>query len=253
VAEDAKGDLVTFEHSQKLIYLIERIVQRVELLTPDPLCVAMNGFRHERLAAPRLSMIVSSFDRPEHLKLVLQSLKLQSSAEQIEVIVTDNSPTEINRGVVASMRTPFDLHYFPTKATCCYSAAELAAAKARGDFLGFPSDDDWFASEYCERMLKAADANSWDMVFCDCLYDPWTAITANPPLEAGRYRILEANPVLGQVDKAGFIVRRSLFLEMEGFPQKVPGGSSGSDSAFVQAAAARCAWGKVPEVMWSHG
>jgi hypothetical protein len=24
VAEDAKGDLVTFEHSQKLIYLIER-------------------------------------------------------------------------------------------------------------------------------------------------------------------------------------------------------------------------------------
>ena len=194
-----------------------------------------------------LSMIVSAYDRPEHLKLCLQSLKLQTVATRMQVFVADNSTVEANNNAFRSLlQTDFLLcGYYSTKMRECYESAEMVVRSSlvTGDFLGFPSDDNWYAPEYCERMLKAAEKNAWDLVYCDCLFDPrWS----------GHYTTQIGSPVPGGIDKGGFIVRRSLFLELGGFPGK-NGGASASDGLFVQAAAARCMHGRVPEVMWFHG
>lgn len=203
------------------------------------------------MSAPALSLIVSVFDRTEHLKLVLQSLKLQTVASQIEIIVTDNSPNSMHREVAES----FGARYLPTKMRECYEAAEYGAAFATGEYLGFPSDDNWYAPEYAERMLRAAMEKSWDLVYCDALFDPRGPSIGDHPVSGiwqGRHFILRGLPIMNHIDKGGFIVRRSLFSSIGGFPGKT-GLRCAADGCFVETAAAQCAHGRVPEVMWFHG
>ena len=203
------------------------------------------------MSLPTLSMIVSAYDRPEHLKLCLQSLRLQTAAGLIQIFVADNSPSAANRRVTIDCHAKAigeaAVFYTNTAMRECYEAAEAIAKNGFlvGDFLGFPSDDNWYSPHYCEKMLEAAQANSWDLVYCDALFDP-------RPSWSGKHCVMEGFPAPGRIDKGGFIVRRSLFLDMGGFPGK-NGGASASDGLFCQAAAVRCAHGRVPEVMWFHG
>ena len=74
-----------------------------------------------------LSMIVSAYDRPEHLKLCLQSLKLQTVASRMQVFVADNSTVEANNNAFRSLlQTDFLLcGYYSTKMRECYESAEM--------------------------------------------------------------------------------------------------------------------------------
>jgi Glycosyl transferase family 2 len=223
-----------------------------------------------------LSLIVSAFNRPEHLKLCLQALYLQRTQYEFEILVTDNGKLDAHRREVESQAltiarrdvgsralvssgypalTPLPLQsirYFGLNhGWDCYKAAEYAALHATGEFLGFPSDDNWYAPEFVERMLLAAYAHDWELVYCDALFDPrWT----------GRYMIQECIPELVKGDKGGFFIKRTLFNSIGGFPRKMdsspwkPGGlGSSADRALIQEAASRAPHGRVPEVMWFHG
>ena len=194
------------------------------------------------MSLPTLSIIVSAYDRPEHSKLCLQSLKLQTVP--VAVLVTDNSEDRQNCAVCALLCVAC-IHTQARGCRECYDAAEAVVKYTGGDFLGFPSDDNWYSPHYSKKMLEAAQANSWDLVYCDALFDP-------RPDWSGKHCVMEGFPAPGRIDKGGFIVRRSLFLEMGGFPGKT-GGASASDGLFCEAAAARCSHGRVPEVMWFHG
>jgi hypothetical protein len=201
----------------------------------------------------KLSLIVSSFDRPEALRLCIQSLALQRGIEgggllpHFAVTVTDNSPDKLNQWVTKGLERGISPAYFPSTFPGPYEPSEriITAGLAKGEYLGFPSDDNWYAPEYVARMIRAAEENDWDLVYSDCIYDPrWLGV----------YSVMEAYPKCGMVDKGGFIVRQSLFLEMGGWP-KIEGGlcHPGSDGLFVEAAAARCKHGRVAEPMWFHG
>lgn len=200
----------------------------------------------------KLSLIVSVYDRPEWLRLCLQSLKLQTFTD-FEIYVTDNSQREQTRAKnMAACSDGWDFSKYPSLYYLqtgrngpleCYAAAEIAAKQARGEYLGFPSDDNWYAPDYCKKMIEAADANNWDLVYCDYLCAPrWQPV----------HCVVETAPVRGKIDKGGFFIRKKLFDEIGGFPGKVAGPSA-SDGLLCEAAAERGTHGRVPEVMWFYG
>lgn len=68
--------------------------------------------------------------------------------------------------------------------------------------LGFPADDAYYAPVYLERMVAALDAGN-DLVYCDWVYD------AN-----GYQPVMPVEPRVGLIDVGGFLVRRSVLLDV---------------------------------------
>jgi len=67
-------------------------------------------------------------------------------------------------------------------------------------------------------MLDAAKGNG--LVYCDCIYRQDPLVGSWPA-----YRLLDAAPMMGRIDKTNFIVRRELF---KGFPPHPKGWCDGA-------------------------
>lgn len=148
----------------------------------------------------KVSFIVSAFNRPDALACLLFGLKIQTERD-FEVIVADNSDGDINAAVVRAIDDPRFRH-FRANARECYESSNLAATQAQGEYLCFPSDDDYYAPRFLELMFHYGDA---DLIYCDWVYD-------GHGCECG---FAAAQPVVGSIDKGGFLLRRSKFT---GFP-----------------------------------
>jgi glycosyltransferase involved in cell wall biosynthesis len=156
-------------------------------------------------ARVKCSFVISTFNRPLHLACLLRSLQVQSESS-FEVIVTDNAETESERE--ANMRVVQELQdpRFSYLAACqpdCYLSANLGAAKAKGEYLCFPSDDGYYAPNFLRTMLELSPAA---LIYCDCIYDG----------HGCHYQPLQVVPKLGSIDKGGFLLRRELFSDFAG-------------------------------------
>jgi glycosyltransferase involved in cell wall biosynthesis len=156
------------------------------------------------LGALRCSFIVSAFDRPAHLDLLLRSLRLQTF-QDFEVLVTDNAigdrAFDNFRIVIAIGDSRF--RYIEAGQADCYFSANLGAKHAHGEYLCFPSDDNYYVPRFLESTLKAAPA---DLIYCDCLYDG----------HGIHYAPMDVKPVCGWIDKGGFLVKREKFTGFAG-------------------------------------
>jgi hypothetical protein len=124
------------------------------------------------IPAPDISYIVSAYDRPDMLPIILWALKVQTH-RNFEVIVTDNSivpaVTAAHRKVVAQLEDSRFSHLHTAhkiEVRECYWSAEYAAKRAHGQWLCFPCDDTYLVPEFGQRMLAAGYLNGWDMVIC---------------------------------------------------------------------------------------
>ena len=121
----------------------------------------------------------------------------------------------------------------------CYDVADKALPYCSGEFLCFPSDDSYYVPNFAETMERYAETSSLDLVYCDIFYDK--------RLNGIGYSVLNVAPHIGQIDKTGFIVRRSAF---HGFP---PHPSDFRDGALIEDLVARgVRHGKVNDIMAVH-
>jgi glycosyltransferase involved in cell wall biosynthesis len=189
------------------------------------------------LGALRCSFIVSAYDRPAHLDLLLRSLRLQTCPD-FEVIITDNAVGDCVAQNFSAMMAIGDerFRYIEAKQADCYFSANLGAAHAMGDYLCFPSDDGYYAPRFLEQMLTAAGA---DLIYCDCVYDG----------HGCNYAPMDTAPVCGRIDKGGFLIKREKFTGFAG-PAGVERAADGwlIDSLVSQGATKT----KVPGYMWIH-
>lgn len=190
---------------------------------------------------PKCSFIMSAYDQPEHLVLALYSLKLQSEND-FEVIVCDNSPDQRNAlacNYVADSR----VRHLWTGKTCgsCYESANLAAREAEGDFLCFPSCDNYYVPQFLETMLRQRGVAN--LIYCDMLYDP------RGPRK--QYAVIDVQPVCGHIDKGGFLIHRHYF---QPFPwQRNAQGLGAADGMLIQdLVTSGVSHGKAPGVLWVH-
>ena len=168
----------------------------------------------------KLSFVVVAFENPRALRTCLSSL-LDQTEQDFEIIVCDNSIDEDIASDIDCLCSQLGhrIHYEWTAdrtiltdpvcrhSRCLYTATEIGAGWATGDFLCFPNADSYYAPVFAERMLSAAAATSCDLVYCDFVHG----------LPKCKYLVMESVCCPGRVDKTTFILRRSLFA---GFPDK---------------------------------
>lgn len=160
--------------------------------------------REQPMETPKVSLIVSTYHQPDKLACLLYALKVQTFAE-FEVIVTDNSTDALAMNLnlkVIDHINDFRFRLLHTKEADCYFAAERAVPQTVGEYLGFPSDDNYYVPGFLDLMMK----KSADLIYCDMVYDP---------RYCGKWAAIDCQPRLGYIDKGGFLLRRELF---KGFP-----------------------------------
>jgi hypothetical protein len=106
-------------------------------------------------AAPRVSVLVRSLDRPL-LKQALDSVAMQTQAD-IEVVVVAVHP---GHAPLPARCGPFPLRLIAAAESRPRSvAANTALDQARGELLLFLDDDDWLMPEHIGRLVQALQAH----------------------------------------------------------------------------------------------
>jgi len=146
----------------------------------------------------KCSFIISAFNRPGHLRCLLASLAIQNEPN-FEAIVTDNSKDAQNMSVVNDMHDP-RFHHVHTGMRNCYESANIGAKLTHGEYLCFPSDDNYYVPPFLKLMLE----QKTDLIYCNMIYDPRIS-------KERKYKEVEVHPSVGKIDKGGFLVRRSKF------------------------------------------
>ena len=152
-----------------------------------------------------VAFIVSSRGRPRELASCLASLVLQDDPKQIVVATTNE-----NRKNIAAIRKvcrQFDVRLLDTRSKNLFYATASGVHVTKSEWLCFPNDDAYLVPFYSRIMIREANKNGWDMVYCDCIYDP--------RMDKNYYTVFEVEPVTSRIDKVCVMVRRKVF---HGFP-----------------------------------
>jgi glycosyltransferase involved in cell wall biosynthesis len=117
--------------------------------------------------APLVSVIIPTFNRPEYLRLALQSV-VNQTCRDLEIIIHDNASRIDPSGVVAAFGDP-RIHYWRNPATVSVTANVTAAcSRARGKYLALLGDDDLWYPDFLETLVAPLERDD-DLVlaFCD--------------------------------------------------------------------------------------
>ena len=163
---------------------------------------------------PRLSFIATAWAarRPLALPCLLACLRNQSMPDW-ECLVADSEDYPPHRAACA---TDPRFIYCPEplgrrhERKDMYHATDWVVDQARGEWLAFPNDDGLLVPWFAERMIRAAEQNSWDLAYCNI-------VLGSPHTHAV---LLRQTPRRAEIDKTGFIVRREWFCRVKGFVGK---------------------------------
>lgn len=134
------------------------------------------GLRRER---PDVAVLVSSFERPWHLRRVLESLAHQTVAARMEVVVTDDGSRDETPSVVEQFAAtaPFDVH-FTTHPHGTYHLSRCrneGVAASRAPYLLFLDGDCLVLPDHVEIHLRQRRANLVSAGYCYLLDEPTSA------------------------------------------------------------------------------
>lgn len=170
---------------------------------------------------PKISFIVTAFERPNALRTCLSSL-VQQTERDWEAIVVDNSRDEsgwngvdwvgnericadlMDKRIIYMNTSPYtgiedEIHKYSL-----YKATDMGVNITSAPWLVFPNDDSYYCPWFAERMLHAATSNNWELIYCDLI--------AGGP---GGHWLLSASPRRCCIDKTSFMLARSRYI---GFP-----------------------------------
>jgi glycosyltransferase involved in cell wall biosynthesis len=144
---------------------------------------------------------------------------IDQTCEDIEIIVTDNSKDPVTIEKIKELCTVDPrIHYewthersfvnFPRVGIpSLYDAAEIGISMTTGEWICTPNCDSYYPPVFAERLLRYADENNLDFVFCDF-------VQGRPDMN---YHYFFARPEGCLIDKTCFMVKR------EWFPSEWPG------------------------------
>lgn len=149
---------------------------------------------------PVVSLMISTFERPTQLTLLLAALQVQTMPHW-EALVLDENPRKLAAPVVEYFRDP-RIRYV----TCPHgndwgqtSKFRAAQTKARGQWFMFPNDDAYYVPTALHTFTHTAIGWNLELVYANWLYD-----------QMG-YQAWSVKPQTGHIDVGGFMVKRDLF------------------------------------------
>ncbi|MBC7962179.1 MAG: glycosyltransferase [Steroidobacteraceae bacterium] len=171
------------EHQVQMARLRERIENYAHLAPENGPGALQGGGRREADPAPLVSVIVPTFNRPETLRMALESI-LNQSFTDFEIVVVNDAGSEVD----------FVLEALPHQGRIVYLRHQmnrgLAAARntgigaARGKYIAYLDDDDIFYPDHLETLVHLLQANQHQVAYTD-------AYRALQRPEQGSYRTFE--------------------------------------------------------------
>ncbi len=98
----------------------------------------------------KVSIIINCFNGEKYLKQTLDSI-LGQEYKNWELIFWDNKSTDSSPVILKTYNDERIKYFLATEHTSLYTARNLAAEKATGDFLAFLDCDDWWKHCLCSN------------------------------------------------------------------------------------------------------
>jgi glycosyltransferase involved in cell wall biosynthesis len=140
---------------------------------------------------PDLTIIVTSFQMPGHLRRVLESIAVQATMRRLEVVVADDGSTDDTPLVVSQFAkaAPFPVH-FVTHAHTAFHAARCrneGVSRASAPHLLFVDGDCLLPPDHVEQHLRAARPGSVTCSYCIRLEEAVSAQVTLDCVRSGEY------------------------------------------------------------------
>lgn len=118
------------------------------------------------MAAPRVSIVMPTYKRAHLLGGAIQNVLAQSFRDFELIVVDDNSPDDTPR-VVAGFDDPRIRYVRNDPNLRLPRALNRGFSLARGHYLTWTSDDNFYADTAIERMVRVLDRGDCDLVYAD--------------------------------------------------------------------------------------
>lgn len=118
-----------------------------------------------RAATPRVSVIMPTHSRPEFLRRAVASVLAQTYGE-LEVLVVDDAGTDPTP-VLATFGDPRIRLIRHAQNRGLAGARNTGLRAARGEFIAYCDDDDYFHAGHCAHLVGRLDATRAAMVYAD--------------------------------------------------------------------------------------
>lgn len=253
IASDIPGikEIVGFDHHKKYLFktgsvdaLVEKFSCEIETPTQDALSYSMRDneknwisflsnkynqlVRLDRKVAyagikePFISVVIPTSDRPELLKLAIQSIKKQTY-KNYEIIVVDDNSIESKANEELARSCGCNYIYLLNK-SYKGGACNIGASYANGEYICFFDDDDIADRYMLERYMIAYNNIDADILSGCCdVFEHSAVATSSIEKIPTNYKSLalggglEVNLSINMFGKGSFIVKKSLFDEIGGY------------------------------------
>ena len=175
----------------------------------------VGGLPHQT-REPTISVVIPTCDRPRLLADAIASVLVQT-LRPIEIIVVDNG---VKPARLADLPAAVTLHRIAARAGPS-RARNVGAQKARGDYIAFLDDDDWwdadFLREAWQELVRAGVRSVYGQLrsASDGNVTAYKSAADDPPTIS---KLLRRNPGTGGQN---LLIERSLFLEIGGFDEQL--------------------------------
>jgi abequosyltransferase len=165
------------------------------------------------MTAPKLSVCIPAYNRPEDLKHVLHSLAAQQSGNWDILICEDHSPREAEIAQVVSAfskeHPSLALSYLSNEKNLGYDGnLRRLLDRAQGEFCLFLSDDDLLTKDALTRTLDAVSRPNTGVVLRG-----WKSVDKQTEKEVEQFRYFSSDRIFpAGADSVAAFFRRSVFI-----------------------------------------
>jgi glycosyltransferase involved in cell wall biosynthesis len=117
--------------------------------------------------SPFISICIPTYKRPDLLKKLLDSIRMQSFTNY-EVLINDNSPDDSVKDLVDSYQSILPVSYQKNEpALTATENCNTVMKRAKAPWIKVIHDDDWFATpDTLQQFADAAERSGKDFIFC---------------------------------------------------------------------------------------
>lgn len=178
----------------------------------------------EQVAAPELSIVVSTIGRPDAMARLLDSLVSQTAVDKFELIVVDQSDDQESARVVNAASLPFRAVTTTSGRGAC-RGRNVGTALAQGQILAFPDDNCLYTPDAVTEVVDLMSSTPRVGILSGLL------VTAEGSPSMLRWPNVRTAITRSNVQRtaieATMFIRRDVFASVGGFDESIGVGSAG--------------------------
>lgn len=153
----------------------------------------------------KIEFIIPTWERPEQLKLILQSLMVQTNPNWKAHVIIDgltNDYREVKDMYQNEPRVRFS-HVDGPNNDWGHTARNYGLETAE-EWVVMTGDDNYYVPTFVHNFLSEAETGMCDMIYCNLVHD----------LKRDDYQPIPSRIEKGWIDIGNFMVRKSIYREM---------------------------------------